>query len=63
MTNFEWIRSMSDEEMATWLHNICAFVSLDNEEPYLSVLDSKGNEAEIYDSCGNIVNWLREETP
>lgn len=63
MTNAEWIRSMSDEELATWLHNICAFVSSDNEEPYLSVLDSKGNEAEIYDSCGNIVNWLREKTP
>lgn len=63
MTNAEWIRSMSDEELATWLHNICVFVSSDNEEPYLSVLDSKGNEAEIYDSCGNIVNWLREETP
>lgn len=43
MTNSEWIRSMSDEELATWLHNICAFVSSDNEEPYLSVLDSKGN--------------------
>ena len=42
MTNAEWIRSMSDEEPAIWLHNICAFVSLDNE-PYLSVLDSKGN--------------------
>lgn len=40
MTNAEWIRSMSDEELAIWLHNICAFVSLDNE-PYLSVLDSK----------------------
>ena len=50
MTNSEWIRSMSDEELATWLHNICAFVSSDNEEPYLSVLDSKGNETEIYDS-------------
>lgn len=62
MTNAEWIRSMSDEELAIWLHNICAFVSLDNE-PYLSVLDSKGNEAEIYDSYGNIVDWLREEKP
>lgn len=62
MTNAEWIRSMSDEELATWLHNICVFVSLDNE-PYLSVLDSKGNEAEIHDSYGNIVDWLREEKP
>lgn len=53
---------MSDEELATWLHNICVFVSSDNE-PYLSVLDSKGNEAEIHDSYGNIVDWLREETP
>lgn len=54
---------MSDEELAAWLHNICAFVSSDNEEPYLSVLNSKGNEAEIHDSYGNIVDWLREETP
>ena len=57
MTNAEWIRSMSDEEL-----DICAFVSSDNE-PYLSVLDSKGNEAEIHDSYGNIVDWLREEAP
>lgn len=35
MTNAEWIRSMSDEELAAWLHNICAFVSSDNEEPYM----------------------------
>lgn len=62
MTNAEWIRSMSDEELATWLHSICVFVSSDNE-PYLSVLDSKGNEAEIHDSYGNIVDWLRKETP
>lgn len=61
MTNAEWIRSMSDEELATWLHNICAFVSSNNEEPYLSVLDSKGNETEIHDSYGNIVDWLRKE--
>jgi hypothetical protein len=63
MTNAEWIRSMSDDELATWLCNICTFVSSDNEGPYLSVLDSKEDETEIYDSYGNIVNWLREETP
>ena len=27
------------------------------------VVDSKEDEIEIYDSYGNIVNWLREETP
>lgn len=54
---------MSDDELATWLCNICTFVSSDNEGPYLSVLDSKEDEIEIYDSYGNIVNWLREETP
>lgn len=41
MTNAEWIRSMSDDELATWLCNICTFVSSDNEGPYLSVLTAK----------------------
>lgn len=63
MTNAEWIRSMSNEDLAIWLHNICSFVSLDEEEPYLSVLDNKGNDAEIHDSFGDILHWLRKETP
>lgn len=25
MTNGDWIRSMNDEELATWLHNICHY--------------------------------------
>ena len=60
MTNGEWIRSMNNDELATWLHNICAFVSKD-DEPYLSMLDSNGKEIEIHDACGDIVCWLREE--
>ena len=62
MTNAEWIRSMSDEELATWLHNICAFVSLYDEEPYLSVIDNKGNDTEIQDAFGDILHWLGKET-
>lgn len=48
--------------MMNWLlgYIIYAFVSKD-DEPYLSVLNSNGNEIEIHDACGGIVCWLREE--
>lgn len=60
MTNAERIRSMTDEELADWLHNMCDFEK--DEEPYKSIynLDAE-KEEEIHDSYGDLLNWLRSE--
>lgn len=34
MTNGDWIRSMNDEELATWLHNICHYEYGKDDAPY-----------------------------
>lgn len=61
MTNAEWIRSLTDEELADLMHNICTYVGED-EEPYMSIynLDSE-EEEEVYDSYGDLLHWLKEE--
>ena len=60
-TNAERIRSMSDEELATWIHNITTYLDGD-DEPIVSIynLDS-GKDEELYDSYGDIIEWLRKE--
>lgn len=62
MTNAEWIRSMNDEELATWLCNISQFLSEKDEEWHVSVIDSHEEEIEIHDSYGDWKNWLEKET-
>lgn len=56
-TNADRIRSMSDEELAEWLTNMCDFEK--NEEPYKSIynLDTE-KEEEIHDSYGDLLKWL-----
>lgn len=59
-TNADRIRSMSDEELAEWLTNMCDFEK--NEEPYKSIynLDTE-KEEEIHDSYGDLLKWLQSE--
>lgn len=59
-TNADRIRSMSDDELAEWLHNICDFEK--NEESYKSIynLDTE-REEEIRDSYGDLLKWLRSK--
>ena len=59
-TNADRIRSMSDEELADWLHNMCDFEK--DEEPYKSIynLDTE-QEEEIHDSYGDFLDWLQSE--
>ncbi len=60
-TNSDRIRSMTDEELADWLHNIDAYTG-DDDEPYASMynLDTEKTE-EVYDSYGDLLDWLKEE--
>lgn len=59
-TNAGRIRSMSVEELAEWIHNMCEFEK--DEEPYKSIynLDTK-QEEEIHDSYGDLLKWLQSE--
>lgn len=61
MTNAEWIRSMSDEELAVWLHNLCQFESEKDEEWWVSMLNKQEKEVEIHDSYGDWMDWLKEK--
>lgn len=59
-TNADRIRSMTDEELADWLHNMCGFEK--DDEPYVSIYNIDRNvEEEIHDSYGDLLKWLREE--
>jgi uncharacterized phage protein (TIGR01671 family) len=59
-TNADRIRTMTDEELAEWLTNMCDFEK--NEEPYKSIynLDTE-KEEEIHDSYGDLLIWLQSE--
>ncbi len=59
-TNADRIRTMTDEELAEWLTNMCDFEK--NEEPYKSIynLDTE-KEEEIHDSYGDLLKWLQSE--
>ena len=60
MTNADRIRSMTDEELAEWITNMCEFER--HGEPYKSIynLDTY-NEEEIHDSYGDLLSWLKAE--
>ena len=59
-TNADAVRNMTDEELAEWLHNI----SHDNEaeEPNVCIYDlDKEEEIVLYDSYGDLLEWLQAE--
>ena len=60
-TNADRIRSMTNEELAEWLTNMCSFLDADNE-PYKSIynIDTEKEEL-VYDSYGSIMDWLQSE--
>lgn len=60
-TNADRIRSMTDDELAEWLTNMCEFEK--DEEPYKSIynLDTE-KEDEIHDSYGDLLKWLKSES-
>lgn len=61
MTNGDWIRSMKDEELAAWLHNLVQFESEKDEEWWVSMLNKKNKVVEIHDSYGDWKSWLSEK--
>ena len=59
-TNADRIRTMSDEELAEWLTNMCDIER--HEEPYKSIYNlNTRNEEEIHDSYGDLLKWLQSE--
>lgn len=61
ITNADRIRTMSDEELADWMHNLDHHFGDDNE-PMVGVCDVDTNElTEIYDSFGDLLEWLQKE--
>ena len=61
-TNADRIRSMSDEELAEWLTNMCEFMNPEDEEPYKSIYNIDTEKEEIvHDSYGSIMDWLQSE--
>lgn len=62
ITNADRIRSMSDEELAEWLTNMCEFMNPEDEEPYKSIYNIDTEKEEIvHDSYGSIMDWLQSE--
>lgn len=61
MTNGDWIRSMNDDELAAWLHNLCQFESEKDEEWWISMINKQDRKVEIHDSYGDFKKWLGEE--
>lgn len=60
-TNGDRIRSMTNEELAEWMHNLTQFHD-DENEPYLSIYDiDKSEEIELHDSYGDILYFLNKE--
>lgn len=58
-TNADRIRSMTDEELADWLHNTWHFCEED-DEMYVQ-LETNGKFRNVHDSYGDLLKWLREE--
>ena len=62
MTQADRIRSMSDEELAEWLTNMCDFINQEDEEPYKSIYNiDTGKEETVHDSYGSIMEWLQSK--
>ena len=60
-TNGDYIRRMTDEELAVWMHN-SDFYEGEDDELYMSIynLDSEKSE-DVHDSYGDLLDWLKEE--
>lgn len=58
-TNADRIRSMTDEELAEWMHNIEAFEK--NDDYYISMAGDGEQEIYIRDSYGDILEWMKKE--
>ena len=59
-TNADRIRSMTDEELAEWITNMCDLER--HGEPYKSIYNlDTDNEEEIHDSYGDLLSWLKAE--
>lgn len=59
MTKGDMIRSMNDEELAEWLHNIDHFY--DEHDDLCISLMVEDDAQEVYDSYGCLLEWLQEE--
>lgn len=60
-TNADIIRSMTDEELAEWIHNIAQYHDSE-QEPMVSIYDlDRKVEIEIHDSYGDLLKWLQKE--
>ncbi len=60
-TNADRIRSMTDDELAEWITNMCEFER--HGEPYKSIYNlDTDNEEEIHDSYGDLLSWLKAES-
>ncbi|MBU5481867.1 hypothetical protein [Blautia sp. MSJ-19] len=59
LTNADRIRSMTDEELAEWLHNIQPFEK--NDDYYISMAGEGEQEIYIRDSYGDILEWMKTE--
>lgn len=57
LTNADRIRSMTDEELAEWLHNIQPFEK--NDDYYISMAGEGEQEIYIRDSYGDILEWMK----
>lgn len=60
-TNADRIRSMTNEELAEWITNMCEFER--HGEPFKSIYNlDTDNEEEIHDSYGDLLSWLKAES-
>jgi hypothetical protein len=60
-TDADRIRSMTDDELAEWITNMCEFER--HGEPYKSIYNlDTDNEEEIHDSYGDLLSWLKAES-
>lgn len=60
-TNADRIRSMTDDELAEWITNMCEIER--HGEPYKSIYNlDTDNEEEIHDSYGDLLSWLKAES-
>lgn len=60
-TNADRIRSMTDDELAEWITNMCEFER--HGEPYKSIYNlDTDNEEEIHESYGDLLSWLKAES-
>ena len=60
-TNADRIRSMTNEKLAEWIHNITQYYD-EEQEPTVSIydLDTK-KDTELHDSYGDLLKWLQSE--